>query len=110
MKLITAIFFLSLVQCGSHIGFYQGHVLNKTKKPIVNLKVYEKYKPSNFTYTDKDGYFKLLKNKERISQFLIIESSDKKILDSMQVIRTSGGEKINYHFVQGRSDTLKLNK
>ena len=37
--------------------------------------------------------------------FLMIKN-DKNLIDSIQVIRRSGGERINHYFIEGRSDTL----
>ena len=56
-------------------------------------------------FTDKKGFFKINKPKNSISMFLMIKN-DKNLIDSIQVIRRSGGERINYYFIEGRSDTL----
>ena len=33
---------------------------------------------------------------------------DNIVIDSIQIIRMSGGERINYYFVEGRKDTLYI--
>ena len=75
------------------------------KKPIQNLKVYGKDDAYIFSYTNEKGYFKMEKTDNWIEHFLIIER-DNIIIDSIEIVRTSGGERLNYYFVEGRSDTL----
>lgn len=83
---------------------YQGHIYH-SGRPLVNVAVYEQDDPANKTYTDKQGFFTLKKSAEAVSLFLMV-SKDNAIIDSIQVIRTSGGERINYYFTEGRTDTL----
>lgn len=102
---MIAIVFL---QCKTDLSYYQGYIVNENKRPIKNLKVYEKNDKENFSITDKKGYFKIDIIESNINRFLIIEK-DNKIIDSIQVIGTQGGEKIKYSFVEGEKDTLFIN-
>lgn len=105
--LILFITIFSITNCSvkSDFLYYQGYIYNKNNIPVENIEVSEKEKPSQKTYTDKSGFFSLKKERNSISMFLILRK-DNTILDSIQVIRKSGGEKINYYFVEGRNDTL----
>lgn len=95
------------INCSSknNILYYQGHVFTKDHKPAKGIEVSEKYQPSNKTFTDEKGFFKINKRENSISMFLILRK-DKRIIDSIQIIRSSGGERQNYYFVDGRKDTI----
>ncbi|KQT33914.1 hypothetical protein ASG22_17605 [Chryseobacterium sp. Leaf405] len=107
MKNLILLFLSTIIinNC-SDINFnsYEGFIYNKNA-PYVHLKIFEKDFNSNFTFTNDKVFFKLKKRSNSISTFLMIQKNNK-IIDSIQVIRTSGGEKINYSFIEGRNDTL----
>ena len=110
MKSLFLLYFVTLftISCSSSSSdfrFYEGYIYNESKKPISDLEIFEKEQPNNKTITDKKGFFKINKLENSVSIFLIIKDNDR-LLDSIQIIRKSGGEKLNYYFVEGRSDTL----
>jgi hypothetical protein len=67
--------------------------------------VFEQDDPDNKAFTDKRGFFTLRKKADAVSTFLMVSKGDM-LIDSIQVIRTSGGEQVNYYFTDGRTDTL----
>ncbi|MFK7050526.1 hypothetical protein [Flavobacterium columnare] len=106
MKKVTIVLLVIVANCTNRNNFkyYQGYIyLNKN--PVPDVEVYEEDNPSNKTKTDENGFFKIPMQQKYISNFLIIRKKNK-IIDSIQIIRTSGGEKVNFYFVEGRKDTL----
>ena len=101
----VTLFTISRSSSSSDFRFYEGYIYNESKKPISDLEIFEKEQPNNKTITDKKGFFKINKLENSISMFLMIKNN-KNLIDSIQVIRRSGGERINYYFIEGRSDTL----
>jgi|GEM_PF-1385344 len=98
-----------ICNCAPHkFRHYEGYIF-QSNTPLANVAVFEQDDPSNKTYTNKDGFFKLEKRPDAISRFLMV-SKDNVIIDSIQVIRSSGGEQINYYFIEGRKDTLFVKK
>lgn len=89
------------------VNYYEGYIFNQQKQAISNIMVYEGDRPENKVFTDQSGYFQLKKPKNVISNFLMVKK-DTLILDSIQVVRKSAGEQVNYAFVEGRQDTLFL--
>lgn len=87
---------------------YQGYIY-QADVPMANVAVFEQDDPANKTVTDKQGFFTLKKKADAVSMFLMV-SKDNTIIDSIQVIRTSGGEQMNYYFTEGRTDTLFVQK
>ncbi len=83
---------------------YQGYIY-QANAPIANAMVFEQNDPDNKTFTDKRGFFTLKKKAAAVSMFLMVSKGDM-LIDSIQVIRTSGGEQMNYYFTEGRTDTL----
>lgn len=98
-----------LWNCTVHreVNYYEGYIFNQQKQAISNIMVYEGDRPENKVFTDQSGYFQLKKPKNVISNFLMVKK-DTLILDSIQVVRKSAGEQVNYAFVEGRQDTLFL--
>lgn len=76
--------------------------------PVKGLRVSTEWDKRNAAYTNKDGFFKLRKDKNLVSNLFIYKDSI--LIDSIQVIRNSGGEKVVFYFVEGRKDTLFINK
>lgn len=104
------IFFLSSLIClqncnNSSIKYYQGYVYSLKKEPLENIFVYEMFDSINMGKTNKEGFFKIKKNPNSISQFLIIKDKNR-IIDSIQIIRTHPERGEKYYFVEGRKDTL----
>ena len=109
MKITLVLFsLLCSVQCKPKINFYHGHIYSKDNEPIKNLTIYERYDKSKFSRTDAKGYFKINVKVNHIKGVLMVESSKSKLLDSIQVIGTQGGERLMYSFVEGKNDTLFL--
>lgn len=95
-----------LISCKSKINHYEGYICDAHKKPINGLKVFSKYDSIyTYDYTDSSGFFKIKINTNTIFGFLMIKKEDV-VIDSIQIIRSSGGEKRNFYFVEGRKDTL----
>ena len=109
MKNIILLFISAFfIQCKTGINYYQGYIFSIDNNPIKNLKIYEKYDRNNYAISNKYGYFRIDITKNNIKRYLIIENEGR-VIDSIQVIGTQGGEKIKYSFVQGENDTLFLN-
>lgn len=86
---------------------YQGYVYSSYKKPIQNVKVCEK-NTSNCTTTDINGFFVLKKDKQSITDLIIF--LDEKPLDTLKTVWSQHGEKLNYSFMEGKNDTLFINR
>ena len=52
---------------------YHGYVFDENKKPIHNVKVYKEVAFSNSTYTNKEGYFKLDRKVDFISELIFVK-------------------------------------
>ena len=97
-----------ILGCKTRINYYEGYICNIDKKPINGLKVFSEYDSIHtYSYTDNNGFFKIKKDNNIIFHFLMIKK-DHTVIDSIQIIRMSGGERINYYFVEGRKDTLYI--
>ena len=104
MKSLFLLYFVTLftISCSSSSSdfrFYEGYIYNESKKPISDLEIFEKEQPNNKTITDKKGFFKINKLENSISMFLMIKNN-KNLIDSIQVIRRSGGESIMFPSIQ----------
>lgn len=107
MKVILLLYNLFVfISCSNKYNNYEGYIYGeKSKMPLRDINICGRSNLKNCIQTDEKGFFKLKQQKNRISKFLIVSSASS-VLDSIQVIRTSGGEKINYYFTKGRKDTL----
>ena len=94
---------LFIICCKSNPPFYSGYIYNHEKKPLANIKIYEKDSKNNFAFTNSKGFFYLKRNKNWISD-LIINYDNK--YDTVRTIGKQGGEKIIYFFIDNNLDTL----
>lgn len=86
---------------------YAGYIY-QAGRPVGEAEIFEQDNPENRTQTNQDGFFTLLKRANGVSQFLMVRKNDT-VVDSMQVIRTAGGEQLRYYFTERTKDTLFLN-
>lgn len=112
MKRIIICFFLTVVSCKTSVKNYEGYIYEyNTKKPLPNLEVcnerYGLIDDFKFVKTDKKGFFKTDFINSSLSHYLYIYTN-KKLIDSIETIRGSGGEKINFYFINGRKDTVYI--
>lgn len=105
MKKTLMVFFFTAVSCTTSVKNYEGYIYEyKTKTPLSNINVCSKHNNDNnkkCVKTDKKGFFKMDLNS---MQYIYVYINGN-LSDSIQTIRSSGGEKIDYYFVNGRKDT-----
>lgn len=83
---------------------YEGYVYREGR-PLPHIEVSDSDVPQRKTYTDERGFFRLDKQKDAVSSIFMVRENDH-VIDSIDLIRTAGGEQINYYFTNKRSDTL----
>lgn len=107
MKKALIIFFFTAVSCTTSIKNYEGYIYEyNTKIPLSNIEICPEHTSENkkCVKTDKKGFFKMdLNSMQHIYVYI-----NGNLSDSIQTIRTSGGEKINYYFINGRKDTAYI--
>jgi len=105
-KYILLSLFVIISSCGGNRGFkyYEGHIYDRNKKPLSNIKVCRGYKLIACTMTDTNGYFKLNMSPNFMTD-LIIFYKDQPI-DTIITRWAQGGERLVYSFVEGKNDTL----
>ena len=87
------------------INFYEGHIYDRNKKPLPNIKVCKMYHtPTDCTMTDANGYFKI--NKDPTSIPDLIGFYKEQPIDTIITVWAQGGERLVYSFVEGKKDTL----
>lgn len=101
--IFNIIFIFLFNQCASPSKTYEGHIYNKKKEPLANIKICEQNK-NNCTHTDGMGFFKLKKNESSINDLVLYKNN--KSIDTIKTVWEQHGEKINYSFIQGRKDTI----
>lgn len=105
-KILFSILFVLTISCSNKIKFYHGYIYNSQNKPLKNLKVEEDDNLKNYSFTDESGYFKIIE-KNTFGGNLIISKENVKI-DTIWTVYSSHGEKLNYRFINGRNDTLRI--
>lgn len=102
---LILLIFLLVVSCSTNLKNHEGYIYDyNTLKPINNLTIcLERHKTkNNCVYTDKMGFFKFIKND--LNNHIYIYENDN-LIDSIQCIRTQGGERLQYCFVDTKKDT-----
>lgn len=107
-KLLLSAILWSLVCCTPYkFKRYEGFIY-QAGKPLPYVEIFEQDNPENSTLTNADGFFSLNKRDDAVSRFLMVRKNNA-IIDSIQVIRTSAGEQLEYYFTESRKDTIFLN-
>ncbi len=75
------------------------------KEPLSGVKVYANRIPSEYTYTQKDGYFSLKRGSLTFIDDLIFEKEGY-LTDSLETVYYNRGNGTIYLFLTNRSDTL----
>ncbi|CAA0156289.1 hypothetical protein [Tenacibaculum maritimum] len=109
MKYILLLTLASFIYaCSStEVKYFHGHIYSTNKQPLNNLKVVNQYDNSINSITDKNGYFKIPKEKKFKGRYLHIYNKGNKI-DSIPIVSTHPERKPTYYFVNGRKDTLYI--
>jgi len=107
MRALLIIFVIILASCSNKIDYYHGYVYNTENEPIKNLKIEEDDDLKSHSYTDENGYFKILE-KNSFGGNLIVYNENNVVLDTIRIVYSNHGEQLNYQFIDGRSDTLFL--
>lgn len=106
---IYLVIYLFIMSCKKKITYYHGYVYNNKYEPMEMIKIIARDHPDTISITNSKGYFKMVKRENWVEHFLYVYRNEVKI-DSMQVLRTHSESGSEYYFVEGRSDTLFLQK
>ncbi len=111
MKYILLLISANLIYTCSpkKIKYFHGHICTINKLPLNGLKIVNQYDSNINTITNEDGYFKVLKSEHFKGRYLYVYRGDNRI-DSISIVSTHPERKPNYHFVNGKSDTLFIKK
>ena len=100
------LFAFIIVGCKSNIENHEGYIYDyNTKMPLSNIEICPEHSNENkkCVKTDKKGFFKT--NYINLSRCLYVYINGK-LSDSIQTVRTNGGEKYNEYYINGRKDTV----
>ncbi|MFL9834251.1 hypothetical protein [Chryseobacterium terrae] len=89
--------------CEERPKFYEGYICTTDKKPLTNVKICE-LNATNCSVTDINGFFKIKKEKDRISDLVVLYKN--KSIDTINTVWSQHGDKLNYSFIEGKKDTL----
>lgn len=104
------ILLISIISCSKPIKYYQGYIYDLDRQPIAGVKVYCPYDTIGTSgITDSNGFFQIEIPKHIISTSLYIKKNHT-IIDAIRIIGTHGGEQLHYSFVDGKNDTLFVDK
>jgi len=108
-KYILLSLFVIMSSCGgnsdySNFRYYEGHIYDRNKKPLPNIKVCRGYKLTACTTTDANGYFKLNKKPTFITDLIVFYKEQP--IDTIITAWTLHGELDRYSFIEGKNDTL----
>ncbi|MBE8726791.1 hypothetical protein [Flavobacterium hungaricum] len=99
----TLIFFFTMVSCKTSVKNYEGYIYEyNTKKPLSNIEIC--IEDLKCVKTNKKGFFKTDFINSSLSRYIYLYANGE-LIDSIETIRGSGGEKINFYFINGRKDT-----
>lgn len=108
-KTLNVFLLLILISCSNKITYYHGYIYNEKNEPLENLKIVEDDNLQSYSMTDQHGYFKILE-RNNYGGNLKVYTIDNVIIDTIWTVYSTHGEKLNYRFVNGRSDTLFISK
>ena len=108
-KYILLSLFVIMSSCGgnsdySDFKYYEGHIYDRNKKPLPNIKVCRGYKLTACTMTDANGYFKINEDPTSIAKLIIFYKEQP--IDTIITAWTLHGELDRYSFIEGKNDTL----
>ena len=105
-KYILLSMFVVISSCGGNSDFryYEGHIYDRNKKPLPNIKVCRGYKLTACTMTDTNGYFKLNMSPNFMTDLIIFYKEQP--IDTIITAWTLHGELDRYSFIEGKNDTL----
>ena len=108
-KYILLNLFVIMSSCGGNSDYsgskyYEGHIYDRNKKPLPNIKVCRGYKLTACTTTDANGYFKLNMTPNFITDLIIFYKEQP--IDTIITAWTLHGELDRYSFIEGKNDTL----
>ena len=109
-KYILLSLFVIISSCGgnsdySNFRYYEGHIYDRNKKPLPNIKVCKMYHtPTDCTMTDANGYFKI--NEDPTFNPDLIVFYKEQPIDTIITFSIYAGERATYNFVEGKKDTL----
>lgn len=110
MRKSLIIILLIITSCNEKLSEnYRGYVYSLEKKPLNNVKVYPDRISSEYTYTQKDGFFSLKRGSLTFLDNLIFEK-DGYITDSLETVYYHRGHGTIYLFLTTQSDTLFMRK
>ena len=108
-KYILLSLFVIISSCGGNSDYsgskyYEGHIYDRNKKSLPNIKVCRGYKLTACTMTDANGYFKLNKKPTFITDLIVFYKEQP--IDTITTFSIYAGERLTYNFVEGKKDTL----
>ena len=98
-----------LFACGQKTNdFYQGVVLDENNLPLENVRVFEEFDIENIASTNKRGHFKLNRSNDILARLVFVKEGYK--TDTIPVVWSQHGERLNYQFLQNDSTLVRLKK
>ena len=106
MKRYLFILFFFGIGCKTVNECYQGYVYDCSHRPVEKASVTENLAKKKITFTDKAGYFKLLRSKGIVADMII--EKEGYITDTIKTVWSHAGESLDYTFLTKKKDTVKI--
>ena len=100
--------YLFIISCKKNTTYYHGVVVDENYKPISNVIIKEIFKNSQSEISDRNGYFKLHKTPNVISD--LVFSKRGYIKDTVSTVWFQYGEVEETRFINKTLDTIVLKK
>ena len=107
-KTIYIFIFIIIVSCKKKINYYHGVVVDESFMPVANVIVKEVFRYPQFAISKENGYFKLDRSTNVVSDLIFTKKGY--IADTVKTVLDQYGEKIEYRFLNKKSDTIVLKK
>ncbi len=105
MKIPFLLSVLALATCNQHNNFYQGVVTDTAGTPLAGVTVTEMYR-DNQTQTDADGYFRLSKSPDWVSDLIFVKEGYRS--DTLPTVWHQSGETTEWNFVTKDTTRVRL--
>lgn len=106
--LILISLMICLFSCEESPKHYHGIIVDQNLKPLSNVKIKLENNPIVFTSSNKDGFFKLKKDPDLLSNLIFSKKGYK--IDTVKTVWIQSGEQEEYIFLNKEVDTIVLKK
>ncbi len=104
--LISLSLIICLFSCKEKPTHYQGVVVDQNSQPLSNVKISLRDEANIFANTNNNGYFKLKKDPDLLSDLIFSKKGYK--IDTVRTVWIQNGEQEEYLFLNKEVDTLVL--